>query len=91
MAASALLACELTSAAPLEDALRHCAVPEASDLFGKLDSVRQLVDAFKTTDPTALSAHERVVQLLIEEVWHHTFMTYFAMERGRREIGQGSQ
>ena len=54
-----------------------------NDLFGQLDGVRQLTDAFKAADAASLSEHERVLHLLVEEVWDHTFMTYFALKRER--------
>jgi hypothetical protein len=85
LAATAWLSCEPTPVTPIKDALRLCAVPQTNNLFGKLNGVRQLADAFEAADPTALSEHGRVLHLLVEEVWHHTFMTYFALERERRQ------
>jgi hypothetical protein len=83
-AAAAALSCEPQPGAPIEEALRRCATPtSATDLFGRLDSVRQLADALEAADTAALSAHERVLQLLAAEVWHQTFMTYFALKRER--------
>ena len=84
-AAAAALSCEPPPGAPIEEALRRCAKSaSATDLFGRLDGVPQLADAFKAADASALSAHEVVLQLLAAEVWHHTFRTYFALERERR-------
>lgn len=84
-AAAAALSCEPPPGAPIEEALRRCAKSaSATDLFGRLDGVRQLADAFKAADASALSAHEDVLQLLAAEVWHQTFRTYFALERERR-------
>lgn len=81
-AAVALLLCEPPPAAPIRDALRLCAEPRAAkDLFGRLDGVRQLMDAFKAVEVRILSEPERVLHLLAAEVWHHTFITYFALQR----------
>lgn len=81
-AAAAALSCEPPPGAPIAEALRRCATPAtATDLFGQLDGVRQLADAFKAADPATLSAHERVLHLLAAEVWHQTFRTYFALKR----------
>jgi hypothetical protein len=84
-AAVAALSCEPPPGSPIEEALRRCAKSaSATDLFGRLDGVRQLADAFKAADASVLSADEYVLQLLAAEVWHHTFRTYFALERERR-------
>ncbi len=81
-AAAVLLLCEPLSAAPISDALRLCAAPgAANDLFSQLDGVRQLTIAFKADEAAGLSERERVLRLLAAEVWHHTFMTYFALKR----------
>lgn len=84
LASSTLLACETSSVTLISEALRLCSAPEATnDLFGQLDGVRQLTDAFKTADAATLSEREQVLQLLAEEVWNATFMTYFALKRER--------
>ena len=87
LAAADLLSCTPPPASPISDALRLCAAPEVgSDLFVRLDGVRQLADAFKAVGAAERSEGERVLYLLAEEVWHHTFMTYFALKREREPL-----
>jgi Apea-like HEPN len=85
LSASTLIKCAVQPNPAIIMPLGVCAKSATDqDLFAQLDGLRQLQEAFKNLELSALSECEQVLQILADEIWHHTFTTYFALKRERQ-------